>query len=908
MKKILLLLFACIAISAGVQAQLVTGVSLNHDTITLAIGQDTTLVVVVDVASEDGANKNVTWFIGGDPNDPKVVEIEEDAEDNAKYKVKAIDIGEAKEGEAKIVVNTEDGNFKDTCIIKVIRLVEEVELNETSMTITLGRDSVLKALISPLNVTNNSIIWISRDPSIVNITSAEENKYDTVCYINAVKVGKTFIVAESVDGGFKDSCEVTVVTAQIETFTLNYDSVDLIVGGDVEIIAQIRPLEGVLHTVSWTTDDPYSRVVSISSGFDTVVTVTAKGAGQAKLIATAYDGKRDTCVITVRGPITKISLNKDSLQLNLGADTLVLSATLTPSFVIDGTIDWTSSHPAIVDITSPLEIENDTVCQIKALSPGIATIFAVSSIDGSVKDSCVVTVVVPIDSVVIRSENMVITGDDKRVPMNLKDDNVAVLIAKVYPESATDKSLVWNNFDTNLAVIDSVPAIHNDTICYIRALRSGVDTITVTWADGTESSDFYFIDIAPREVDSVLISKDATIVNDTLTLNVKEFFEVITTVYPLNATNDSIILISDSPEIVSIDSASNSVFIRAMKEGEAIIFATPADGLGGKKDSVIVKVSTISVEGISLNKDTVHIYEGETEEVIARITPLNATNDTLVWSVSDAIEATSPLKGVDSVFTFKALKADTAYVYVETKDLGFKDSVVVIIKEQLIVAEMVANGDVVIRLDVAAGEPLTGSFEAHFPRGFGLALAGSPLDEDRGYQAKLLGSFETTSEMIIEERNDGVFIFEINPKVTTSSVELRSGSELPVISIPYTIFDNTLAGSTETFNLKLKNVVFSTVSGDEFIEDEIIIEITPHINSTGNDIIGNGSSVSAYVTDNRLYVDSDKAETIYVYSLNGSLIYKKDKAEGLAVFDIDTQEKVLIVRGSSGWVGKVANK
>ena len=894
MKKILLLLFACIAISAGVQGQFVESVSLGRDTIIIAVGDSERLEATI--TPDNAIDKTIRWRT----LDATIAEIDTTTvADNAICIVK----GE-KAGETKVVAWSLDaGNERDTVVIRVVAPVKGIVLNETSMTITLGRDSVLKALISPLDATNDSIRWSSSDPSVVNIISTDENRYSTECRIEAISIGtgKTFIFAESVDGGFKDSCEVTVVNVQIQSFALNNDTLVLDVGEEVKIIAQIRPLEaleGVERPVTWSTNDDDERIISrISSGFDTIQTIKAEGVGQAKVIAVAFDGKRDTCVINVRGPVTNISLNRDSLTLNLGADT-VLSAILSPLYVIDGSISWTSTKPDTVKIIS----SNNGTVRIEALKPGIAEIVAKTA--NGLFDTCVVTVIIPIEKVVLSAE--------KRA-LNLKNDTITKVFATFHPTNATNKNLDWFSLNESFINIDSISWENGDTV-YIKALRPGADAIYAVTPEGFKS-DTCYITIAQREVDSVMISKNQTIISDkdTLKLNVGESFEVVTTVYPSNATNNVINLVSQHPDIASIDSISDEgvfrrVFIRALKEVTSIVHATPADALGGKKDSVIVKVSTISVEGVSLNKDTVFIYEGETETVTARITPLNATNDTLVWSVSDAIEAISPLKGVNSVFTFKALKADTAYVYVETKDLGFKDSVVVIIKEQLIAAEMVASGDVVIRLDVAAGEPLTGSFEAHFPRGFGLAFAGSPLDEYRGYQAKLLGSFETTSEMIIEELNDGVFIFEINPKVTTSSVELRSVSELPVVSIPYTIFDNTLAGSTETFNLKLKNVVFSTVSGDEFIEDEIIIEITPHINSTGNDIIGNGSSVSAYVIDSRLYVDSDKAETIYVYSLNGSLIYKKDKAEGLAVFDIDTQEKVLIVRGSSGWVGKVANK
>jgi hypothetical protein len=55
----------------------------------------------------------------------------------------------------------------------------------------------------------------------------------------------------------------------------------------------------------------------------------------------------------------------------------------------------------------------------------------------------------------------------------------------------------------------------------------------------------------------------------------------------------------------------------------------------------------------------------------------------------------------------------------------------------------------------------------------------------------------------------------------------------------------------------------------------------------------------------KLYVDSPAAETVYVYSLNGKLLYTATKASGLVTFDAPS-EKLLIVRGTSGWAKKVS--
>jgi hypothetical protein len=55
----------------------------------------------------------------------------------------------------------------------------------------------------------------------------------------------------------------------------------------------------------------------------------------------------------------------------------------------------------------------------------------------------------------------------------------------------------------------------------------------------------------------------------------------------------------------------------------------------------------------------------------------------------------------------------------------------------------------------------------------------------------------------------------------------------------------------------------------------------------------------------RLHVDSPASESIYVYSFTGKLLLAAVKTSGQSSFDLPAHEKLLIVRGSSGWSRKV---
>ena len=221
MKKILLLLIASMLVSVGVQAQVnrisleyLDGTAIENDVVTLSIGEDTTLVVIFDPAT--ATDKTVTWVIATDK-----IEI-----DTIGTTCK---ITGKKVGDAILTVTSKDGNREASCTIRVVAPVTGMVLSENTMTMILERDSILIARVSPKEATNDSIVWVSRDSSIVNIESTDENRNDTICKIIAIKPGTTWIDAETVDGGFIGSCEVTVASALIESFTLDSDSLEIFI-------------------------------------------------------------------------------------------------------------------------------------------------------------------------------------------------------------------------------------------------------------------------------------------------------------------------------------------------------------------------------------------------------------------------------------------------------------------------------------------------------------------------------------------------------------------------------------------------------------------------------------------------------------------------------------------------------
>jgi|GEM_PF-2122424 len=908
MRKLLLLFISCLFISISMQAQvLVTNVTLSHDTIILGIECDT-ILFVDDIVPSSPDNDSIFWDINNDDPLDNTVYAQIDTtnlNDNKKCKVTGKAVGITKVSAKALYGDNADDS--DTCVIKVVNLVTGVTLNKTALNLNKGQDSVLVATVMPSNAFDKSLIWVSRDPLIVSLTSTTENNE---IKITAEEVGETWIVAETVDGGYKDSCFVKVYES-ITGFTLNNDSIDLFVGEDTIVIAQILPLLDTNLSVIWTIANNSGNYIDTIPpiGNDAICRIIAQNAGEAKIIATTYDGLlKDTCVITVKNvpvPATGMSLNKNSLTLKINTDSIALIASLLPSNATNDSIIWTSTDSTIVDITSPDGTKYDLSCKIKAKNPGTAKI-AAKTVDGGFTDTCVVTVVVPVQSIVLTSTRM---DQGDRIQLNLKNDTTTAITARVYPENATNKSLTWQILPPAGTKIDSIPATHRDTVCHIKALRSGVDTIIAISPEGIRSS-WYYINIPFREVDSVKINKGTAVVNDTIDMKVNSAVAMTTRVFPANATNDTLRMISSNTEVAVIDSTSAGVYVKALKKGTAIVYLSPTDGQNGKKDSCVVRVSEVPVTSISLNKDTVYIYEQQIDSVLATITPSNATNDSLVWSSSkSSVVSITPVR-YDSVCSFKGLTADTALIYATSKENNtIKDSCVIIVKKKFIFLDSDTvstskDGIIEFSLLLSSDAVLTGSFRLELPKGFILAM------QDGKYKTDLTERFKATSLLSIILLNDSTYIFNILAKPSSSSVKLRAGESaiVKVMDIAYTVVDEALKSSTRIFDAKFVNVEIYESGSFMAKEEKVTVKISSYDDPTANEVFADAGSISAYINNNRLYVDTEKAETIYVYSLNGGLIFTADKPEGAAVFNVNSTENVLIVRGSSGWTNKVFNK
>ena len=115
-----------------------------------------------------------------------------------------------------------------------------------------------------------------------------------------------------------------------------------------------------------------------------------------------------------------------------------------------------------------------------------------------------------------------------------------------------------------------------------------------------------------------------------LSLFVGESATLSATVYPSSSIDKRIVWNSSNPSVATVD---QNGLVSALAIGETVIEVTTIDG--GFAASCIVTVDPIRVKSISLDKSTLTIKKGESTQLIAKISPENATNKSIGWSSSN---------------------------------------------------------------------------------------------------------------------------------------------------------------------------------------------------------------------------------------------------------------------------------
>ena len=141
------------------------------------------------------------------------------------------------------------------------------------------------------------------------------------------------------------------------------------------------------------------------------------------------------------------------------------------------------------------------------------------------------------------------------------------------------------------------------------------------------------------------------------TIKEGETLTLVANITPVNAENKSVTWSSSSEAMATVD---NTGKVTGVKAGSATITATAEDG--GMKATCAITVAQW-VTGISLNKTSLTLNEGEAETLVPTVSPSNAADKTLKWTTSD-----SSIAAVDENGKVTAVSKGNATIKAEAND------------------------------------------------------------------------------------------------------------------------------------------------------------------------------------------------------------------------------------------------
>ncbi len=577
----------------------VKGVTINPKTLTLRVGETSSLSAAVEPAN--ATNKNVSYL----SSNAMVVSVEKSS-----GKITAV-----KAGKATVTVITEDWGKKDDCEVTVEESapgtvsVTGVRLDQNELTLEEGENAALAATVEPADATNKKISWKSSDDKVVTV--------DQNGKLSAVKAGTATVTVTTEDGSRTDGCKVTVKAKQpeiieVESISVSIkngkvleqgETVTLEEGSTAELVVTINPDNATDKTFEIKSDSP--AVLGIEN-----CVMTAKSAGTSGIKVTAQNGKSFSFKVEVHEkeaevvPVTSVVLNKYKIDLHVGeSETLV--ATVNPDNATNKKVKWSSKRPEIATV--------DQNGKVTAVAPGDAPV-GVTTEDGEFKQYCQVHVINdnpggdPAEEPEPEPDKYSLYCEDAEVGSSYSyslgtNVNDAVYF-RLYKNGKPVKDQNYGNFTIStsggsaVSVSVSATGYGSDThyIYKVIANDEGYTKITFTYND--------------EFVKTISFQAVKTIKHVTgVSLNYKTWSDFEATkgilkaiVTPSDATNKSVTWSSSDKDIVSVDANGN---LSLIAPGKATITVKSDDG--GYTSTCEVTVKEYYV--LSMDKPSDHSFE-----------------------------------------------------------------------------------------------------------------------------------------------------------------------------------------------------------------------------------------------------------------------------------------------------------
>ncbi len=341
------------------------------------------------------------------------------------------------EGETYIVVKS-NNNVEEK--VRIIVKTSDVKIQKITIeqkTITLKKEKTSKLNIStvPSNASLKDLKWNSNNPEIVAV--------DSNGVVTAISNGTAIVSVTTPDGlnaqtiihVEEDSKTTPDKEEQKEPtqITLNTTNSSVCIGDTLKINATITPNNATNKTITWTSSD--NNIATVTNG-----TVKGISVGSVTITAKTSNGKTAIAKITVKNKdvdVTSIKIDGNVSSLYVG-DSVILSASITPSNATNKNLKWISSDTNIAIV--------DSNGKVTAKKSGSVKITVTSNSNSKASDSKTIIInekTIPVVSLTSNVESYSLGVDESyswKVTVN--------------PSNATNKQILYSSSDESFAVVD----------------------------------------------------------------------------------------------------------------------------------------------------------------------------------------------------------------------------------------------------------------------------------------------------------------------------------------------------------------------------------------------------------------------------------------------------------------------
>jgi uncharacterized protein YjdB len=438
------------------------------------------------------------------------------------------------------------------------------------------------------------------------------------------------------------------------------------------MIATTLPANATNSSVTWSvTNGTGSATINATSGV-----LSATGVGTVTVQAVTNDGSNisDTEVITIvtnNVPVASITVSGQggATSINTAGGTLQMIETVLPANATNKVVTWSLSaggaNATINTTTGLLTATNNGTVRVRATATDGTNIFGER--------------VITISNQIILVDSIYVSGQGG-VTTIANNGGTLQMLADVFPTNANNRNVRWSvtTGGTGVANIDPNTGV-------LTAVANGAVIVRATAQDGSGIFGETPI-VLTNQTGSFVPVNSITVTGQggatTITTNGGSL-QMLANVLPLTASNRNVTWSIATGGTGTGNINPNTGLLTATTNGTIIVTATAQDGSGvfGQATITLSNQSPIFITSIQVfgnGGQSAITTNGGQLQMVAIITPSNATNQNLTWTVNDPTIATINTNG-----RLQALDNGTVLVTATAQDgTGISGSAVITVSNQ----------------------------------------------------------------------------------------------------------------------------------------------------------------------------------------------------------------------------------